>query len=318
MSKLKGLIKKNFPIAYEWYRHIKRIQYIYEIKRKKKMTTEEHRGWISNQYKKRIGSDMDWDNPTTYTGKMQWVKLYDNNPMRIMCTDKYKVRKWVVDNIGEEHLIPLLGVWDKFEDIDFHLLPEKFVLKTNHGSGTNIIVLNKKLLNLKTARLKINDWLRTDFGYKTLELHYSKIEPKIIAEEYIESRYRELQDYKFLCFDGKPEYCWVDMGRYSEHTRNVYDMNWKLQQWNQETYSHYKEPIPRPKNFDKMIEIATALSKGFPHVRVDLYNVEGKIYFGEMTFTNGGGFDRILPAEYNTMLGNLWDFSDYKSKLGAR
>lgn len=317
MLKLKSVLKKSFPVAFERYKHIKRIQSIYEIERKKKMTTEQHREWISNQYKKRIGCDMDWDNPTTYTEKMQWTKLYDNNPMRAICADKYMVRRWVIDKIGEEYLIPLIGVWNKFEDIDFNLLPEKFVLKTNHGSGTNIIVSDKKLLNLKTAQLKINDWLRTDFGYKTLELHYAQIEPKIIAEEYVESRFGELQDYKFLCFNGKPHYCWVDMGRYSEHTRNVYDLNWNLQPWNQETYEHYKEPIPRPENFDKMIEIATILSKGFPHVRVDLYNVEGKIYFGEMTFTNGGGFDRILPPEFNTELGDIWDFSEYKNKLGV-
>ena len=150
------------------------------------------------------------------------------------------------------------------------------------------------------------DWLSTDFGYKSLELHYSGIAPKIIAEEYIETEYGELQDYKFLCFGGKPYFCWVDMGRYSNHTRNVYDLNWELQPWNQEAYAHYEKPIPRPENFEKMIEIATILSQGFSHVRVDLYNVNGKIYFGEMTFTNGGGFDRILPTEYDRKLGDLW------------
>jgi len=312
MKKLKHMLKKNFPITFEWYKHIKRVHCIHEINQKKKMTIDQHKEWINSQYKKYIGCDMNWDNPTTYTEKMQWTKLHDNDPIRTRCTDKYLVRTWIAEKIGEEYLIPLLGVWDKFEDINFSLLPEKFVLKTNHGSGTNIIVKNKKRLDLKIVRLKINDWLRTDFGYKTLELHYGRIEAKIIAEEYVESKYGELQDYKFLCFNGKPEYCWVDMGRYSEHTRNVYDMNWELQPWNQEIFAHYKEPIPQPENFDEMIEIAAILSNGFPHVRVDLYNVEGKIYFGEMTFTNGGGFDRILPIEYNIKLGEMWDFSKYK------
>ena len=112
----------------------------------------------------------------------------------------------------------------------------------------------------------------------------------------------ELQDYKFLCFDGKPCFCWVDIGRYSNHTRNVYNMEWELQPWNQGTYAHYEKPIDKPKNFEKMIEVVEILASNFAHVRVDLYNVNGKIYFGEMTFTNGGGFDRILPVEYYIMI----------------
>ena len=160
---------------------------------------------------------------------------------------------------------------------------------------------------MKNTRRMFKDWLSTDFGYKSLELHYSGITPKILAEEYIETEYGELQDYKFLCFGGKPYYCWVDMGRYSNHTRNVYDLNWELQPWNQEAYAHYEKPIPRPENFEKMIEIATILAQSFSHVRVDLYNVNGKVYFGEMTFTNGGGYDRILPVEYDKKLGELWE-----------
>lgn len=307
MGVVKRKLKQWFPGAYEYYLHIQRRKCISEIERRKKLAMEEYQNEISKQYKYRIGHDIDWNNLVTYTEKMQWAKLYDNDPLKSELTDKYRVREWVAQKIGKGYLIGLLGAWDSFEEIDFSKLPDKFVLKTNHGSGTNLIVKNKKSLNMKNTRRMFKDWLSTDFGYKSLELHYSGITPKILAEEYIETEYGELQDYKFLCFGGKPYYCWVDMGRYSNHTRNVYDLNWELQPWNQEAYAHYEKPIPRPENFEKMIEIATILSQSFSHVRVDLYNVDGKVYFGEMTFTNGGGYDRILPVEYDKKLGELWE-----------
>lgn len=307
---IKSKLKKLLPFWYEIYLHMQRRLCILKIKKRKKLSSDEYKNEISKQYKQRIGRDIDWSNIETYTEKMQWSKLYDSGALKSDLTDKYKVRKWVADKIGEEYLIGLLGVWDSFDDIDFSTLPDKFVLKTNHGSGTNEIVRDKNKLDIKNTRRKFKDWLDTDFGYKSLELHYSAIVPKIIAEEYIESELGELQDYKFLCFDGEPHYCWVDMGRYTKHTRNVYDLNWELQPWNQETYSHYEKPIEKPENFEKMIELVRVLSQGFSHVRVDLYNVNGKIYFGEMTFTNGGGFDRIFPAEYDKKLGDLWQIQD--------
>lgn len=303
---IKQELKRRFPGLYEWYLHVQRRQCIMSIARRKKLSKSEYESEISKQYKQRIGHDIDWNNLTTYTEKMQWAKLYDNDPRKSELTDKYKVREWVEQKIGREYLIGLLGVWDSFDEIDFSKLPDRFVLKTNHGSGTNLIVKDKCSLNLRNARQKFKDWLDTDFGYKSLELHYSAITPKIIAEEYIETELGELQDYKFLCFDGQPYFCWVDMGRYSNHTRNVYNLEWELQPWNQETYPHYDKPIEKPENFEKMVEIAKVLAQDFAHVRVDLYNVDGRIYFGEMTFTNGGGFDRILPEEYDKALGDLW------------
>ena len=312
MSGLKTTLKKKCPGLLDLYRHYGRKKIIRMVNKRKKMSLEQIRFEIAKQYKSRIGSDLDWDNLNTYTEKMQWGKIYDKNPLRTTYADKYAVRQWVSETIGDEYLIPMLGVWDSFDEIDFDTLPERFVLKTNHGSGTNIIVKDKAKLNKKFAKRAFKDWLDTDFGYKSFELHYCDIKRKIIAEQYIESPYGELQDYKFLCFGGKPYFCWVDMGRYTDHTRNVYDLNWELQPWNQEHYAHYKEPIPKPENFDKMVEIATKLCQGFSHVRVDLYNVSGKIYFGEMTFTNGGGFDRILPTSYNRVLGDMWEIPEMK------
>ncbi len=303
---IKRKLKNSFPGLYEWYLHLQRRACISDIKRRKKLSKDKYEQEISEQYKQRIGRDINWDHLDTYTEKMQWAKLYDNDPRKSELTDKYKVREWIAQKIGPEYLIGLLGVWNSFDEIDFSQLPDKFVLKTNHGSGTNVIVKDKSSLNLKVTKQKFKDWLDTDFGYKSLELHYSDISPKIIAEEYIETEFGELQDYKFLCFDGQPYFCWVDMGRYSNHTRNVYNLDWELQPWNQEEYAHYEKPIDKPENFEKMVEIVKILAEDFAHVRVDLYNVNGKIYFGEMTFTNGGGFDRILPVEYDKKLGDMW------------
>ena len=266
-------------------------------------------------YKRAIGRKLNWKRPRAYTEKMQWAKFYDNSEIKTLLTDKYAVRDWIKEKIGEEFLIPIIGVWNKFSEIDFSKLPQQFVLKTNHGSGSVIIVKDKNKFNISEAEKKFNDWMNIDFAYATgFELHYSGINRKIIAEKYLETNIGELQDYKFLCFGGKPYFCWVDLDRFGKHTRNVYDLNWNLQPWNQYTYGNSNRPIPIPKNFEKMIEIATTLCQGFSHVRVDLYNLDGKIYFGEMTFTNGCGFDRIIPDEYDFELGKLWDINTIQRK----
>lgn len=273
-----------------------------------KQTLEEKKKAVSALYKDRIGRELDWDNLKTYTEKMQWEKLYDNNPMKVTLSDKYLVRSWVAKKIGEKYLIPLLGKWDSPSDINFNELPNQFVLKTNCGSGDIIIVRDKSKLSkhdIKVIKVQLAYYLKCDFGATSYELHYSMIKPCIIAEQFIPSSEKDLPDYKFLCFDGVVYYCWVDKGRYSNHSRHVYDTKWNFQQWNQ-MYEIKDIGIPKPRNFEVMLDIARSLSEGFSHVRVDLYNVEGKIYFGEMTFTNGSGFDLIHPYEADLYLGSLW------------
>lgn len=302
-----GKLKRCLPGLYDYYLHLKRKQKLKKISAIKKVPDDKYPEILGKLYEERIGHKLDWNNVQTYTEKMQWAKLYDKNPMKSQLADKYEVRKWVEEKIGADYLIPLLGVWERFDDIDFSGLPDRFVLKTNHGSGTNYIVRNKSQIKYKQVKRMFEDWLDTDYAFNTgFEMHYTDIKPLIIAEQYIEADHGQLQDYKFLCFDGAPYYCWVDMDRYTNHTRNVYNLNWELQPWNQEHYGTYKEPIPCPEGFDKMIELAKVLCKGFSHVRVDFYNVNGKIYFGEMTFTNGSGLDRIIPESYDRMLGDLW------------
>ncbi|MDD3205666.1 MAG: ATP-grasp fold amidoligase family protein [Lachnospiraceae bacterium] len=304
------IAKKKMPRLYDYYSHLQRVRTIKNIQKVKKLTFEQQLSEVGRLYKERIGHDLDWNNLKTYTEKMQWEKIYDKNPMKSVLADKYAVRSWVEKKIGNEYLIPVIGVWDQFDDIPFDELPNQFVIKTNHGTGTNVIVKDKSCFNRKRAKRMFDDWVKMDFGYTTgFELHYSDIKPKIVIEKYLETEYGELQDYKFICFDGKPYFCWVDMGRYSNHTRNVYDLDWKLQPWKQERYALYDKPIPKPKNFEKMIKLAENLADGFSHVRVDLYNVNGTIYFGEMTFTNGSGLDRIIPEEYDFILGNLWNIN---------
>ena len=305
---LREKISKNLKLKY-WLKGIQRKKIIYKMSRK---NINQLMQYDAELYEKRCGKLLDWNNLQSYTEKMQWEKLFDHDPKKITCTDKYAVRDWVAEMIGEEYLIPLLGVWDDANDIDFDSLPNQFVLKTNCSSGDVIIIRDKSVLTKKDIagyRAKLKYYLKMKFGYNTCELHYNDIKPKIVAEKLMSLSGKNLLDYKFFCFDGVPYFCWVDVGRYTQHRRrNFYDLNWNLQHWKQ-SYDNTEKEIDKPINFDKMIDIATKLSKGFSHVRVDLYNIDGKIYFGEMTFTSCSGFELIEPESANLMLGKLWNLN---------
>lgn len=304
LSKLKD--KNNFfygvYILKRYFNMKKKERYaksLNEIERKK---------YIEKNYYERFGKLLDWDSLEEYTEKMQLYKLDESTPIKTQLTDKLEVRNWVSEKIGNEYLIPLLGAWDTFNGIDFSELPSQFVLKTNNASNSNIIVKNKDDLNKFRAKLFLNMWLSVNFAYTTgFQMQYKNIKSKIIAEKYIVDKNDQLNDYKFLCFNGEVYYCWVDVDRYGERRRNIYDTEWNLQPWNQSHYVNSDEEIQKPKNFSKMIEIAKVLCEGFSHVRVDLYNVDGKIYFGEMTFTSGNGFSAISPEEYNLEIGKIWN-----------
>ena len=243
---------------------------------------------------------------------MQVEKILHKFPEKARLADKYLVREWVAEKIGEEYLVPLCGkgVYDNPKEIDFDALPVSFVIKTNAGSGDAVIVRNKAALSSKDIRriiAKLRYGLQFNYAWVGYEMHYADIQPKVLVEQFIECDEEDLPDYKFLCFDGKPVYCWVDKGRFHEHKRNVYDLDWNLQSWNQKNYGNYPGIIEKPQNFEKMTEIAATLAQGFQHVRVDLYNIHGRILFGEMTFTNGSGFEPIIPAEADYELGKLWN-----------
>ena len=254
-------------------------------------------------YREKTGDELNLDDPQTYNEKIQWLKLYDSTPIKTRLADKYLVRDWVTEKIGEEYLIPILGVWDSFDEIDFDTLPNQFALKTNHGSGWNYIVKDKSKLNIVVARKKFNQWLSRNFAFVAgFELHYMNIPPKIIAEQYIEEM-DQVYDYKFMCFDGVVKFIWVDTDRFTNHKRTLFTPTWKRMEerllW--PTADH---EIPKPKNLDKMLEFAEKLSQGFAHVRVDFYEVQGKLYFGEMTFTSSSGTEHAIPKEFEYTMGS--------------
>jgi len=307
---MKKAMKKNSQIG-KIYKIFRSYIWVLESKYYETKTKKQIENIVVRQYKKNSGQELNWDNLQTYNEKMQWAKLYENIPTKTKLADKYLVREWVKEKIGEEYLIPLKGVWDEFNEINFSKLPNKFVLKANHAAGTNIIVSDKSKFDKREAEILFGNWLKVNYAYfSSYQMQYENIEPKIIAEKYIQDSNGELNDYKFMCFNGEVYYCWIDIGRYSNRYRNVYDLNWNIQPWNIYPYSNTSYKIEKPKNYQEMIEIAKKLCQGFSHVRVDLYNVDGKIYFGEMTFTTTGGYKPIIPEKYNYILGDLWNLEE--------
>ena len=218
---------------------------------------------LKKWYKKRTGRELNLENPKSFNEKIQWLKLYDNSPLKTKLADKYLVREWIKENLGEEYLIPLLGVYDSFDEIDFDKLPDKFVLKANHGCAWNIIVKDKQKFDKKKAKKKFDKWMKRNYALKAgFEMQYKDIPPKIVAEAFIQDSKGELNDYKVLCFNGEPKFIWIDQGRFSNRTENIYDTEWNLQPFLL-TYENSKEEVPPPKNLETMIEFARKLSKDF-------------------------------------------------------
>lgn len=247
------------------------------------------------------------DNPKTFNEKLQWLKLYDRNPEYTNMVDKYEVKKYVADKIGEEYIIPTLGVWDKFEDIDFDKLPDQFVLKCTHDSGGLVICKDKSKLDIEKAGRKISNCLKHSFFWGMREWPYKDVKPRIIAEQYMvdESGY-ELKDYKFFCFDGKVKMLFISSDRADdgkETKTDFFDENFThLPVTKKGKVNADVKPVC-PKGFEKMKELAEILSQGIPHARIDFYNVSGKIYFGEITFFSGSGMVPFEPEEWDAKLG---------------
>lgn len=237
------------------------------------------------------------ENPEYFGEKIQWLKLYGNLEKYNDYVDKYKVREFVSNVIGEEYLIPLLGAYDKPEEIDYEKLPNQFVLKLNHGSGYNIIVKEKNKENINNINKKLNKWIKEDYYKIKKEYQYKNVKKKIVCEKYINDSKGELLDYKFFCFNGKPEFVKVDFDRFQNHKVNFYNSNWELLNLQETGWGNNKNKVDKPKNFSEMLEIGRKLSTKFQFVRVDLYNVDGKIYFGELTFTPASGKHSFTPLE---------------------
>lgn len=270
--------------------------------------------YLKYVFKEKTKEDLNLDNPQTFNEKLQWLKLYDRNPIYTKMVDKYEVREYVKEIIGEEYLIPCLGVYNSTKEIDFDKLPNQFVLKTTHDSGTIVICKDKKNFDKKAAIKKINKRLKRKYYYLWREWPYKNVKPRIIIEKYMEDKKQKvLNDYKFYCFDGQPRMMFVVVDRGKETKTNFYDMEFNKIDVSQ-TYPNFDKKINKPKQFDKMIELCKKLSKDIPHVRVDFYIINDKVYFGELTFFDAAGFDKFTPDKYDYILGKWIDISKIKKK----
>lgn len=263
--------------------------------------------YIKKEFKSKTNRSISFSKVVTFDEKIQWLKIYDNNNLKTKCADKYAVREYVSKKIGDKYLIPLLGKWDSFIDIDFNTLPDSFALKTNHGSGTNIIVKDKNSFDYKKASDKMNCWMKMNYAYMMgFELQYQNIKPCIIAEKYIQQLNGNLLDYKFHCFNGKMKFCQVIGNRdLINHTANqdFYDSDWNKLSFSEGTYPSFNQNLACPSTYNEMVKLAETLSEDFCYVRVDLYDIEGNIFFGELTFTPMSGFHpNWSPIETD----NLW------------
>lgn len=255
-------------------------------------------------YREHTGETLDLIDPKTYNHKLQWLKLYDATPQKTRLSDKYLVREWVRETIGEEYLTPLLGVWDSFDEIDFSSLPQRFVLKANHGSGWNLIVKDKDRLDMVEAKKQVDLWMKSNFAFFSgFEMQYLNVAPKIIAEEYLENNDENLYDYKVYCFDGKADCILFLSDRKSGVRKAFYDLNWNRLPF-MTAGRPMGEDVEKPQNLELLVQLAEKLSVGFPHVRVDFYVLnDGTIKFGEMTFTPASGKNAWYPPEQDRIYG---------------
>ena len=279
-------------------------KYLYKLN----LSDEKH---IKIEYKNIFGKDLNLENPQTFNEKLQWLKLNDRKDIYTTMVDKYESKKYVADLIGEEYIIPTLGIYDKFEDINFKDLPNQFVIKCTHDSGGLSICRDKRTFNIKEAKKKIEKSLKINFYRYHREWPYKNVKPRIIVEKYMEDTYNKeevgLIDYKFYCFNGEPEYLYVSQGLENHLTARItfFDKNFNKAKFRRNDYRAYDGDIKKPINFEKMKELARVLSKNMTFLRVDFYDLWGKIYFSELTFSPCGGLMIFEPNEYDKKLGDL-------------
>jgi len=260
-------------------------------------------------YLTRMGKRLNLKNPRTFNEKLQWLKLHNRKPEYTRMVDKYEAKKYVAEKIGEEYIIPTLGVWERFDDIDFDSLPDQFVLKCTHDSGGLVIVKNKSKLDRDAARNVIERCLKKQYYLQNREWPYKNVKPRIIAEKYmVDAISAELRDYKFFAFNGSVELMFIATDRGTDTRFDFYDSEFQhLSIVN--GYPNASKEIGKPANFEKMKLLAGQLSVGIPHLRVDFYEVNGKVYFGELTFFHWSGMVPFEPESWDLKLGELIDLS---------
>lgn len=265
-------------------------------------------------YRLALKKSLNLENPKTYNEKLQWLKLHDRKPEYTQMVDKCDAKKYVAERIGEEYIIPTYGVWNSFDEIDFDTLPDSFVLKCTHDCGGMVICKDKSKLDITAAKKKIKKALKRNYYSHGREWPYKNVKPRIIAEKYMEdSATAELRDYKFFCFGGEPKILFIVSQRQSENDEtkfDYFDMDFNHLSL---TNGHPNASVlpSKPQNFELMRELAEKLSAGIPQLRVDFYEVDGKVYFGELTFFNRSGVVTFYPEEWNYTLGEWIKLPDY-------
>lgn len=286
-------------------------------------------------FRRKMGYPLHLLHPQTFNEKLQWLKLYDRRPEYTRMADKYEVKEYVADLIGREHIIPTLGVWDSFDEIDFDKLPDCFVLKCTHDSGSVMVCRDRKAFDMDLAREKICRGLGKNYFYYGREWPYKDIKPRVLAEEYLEDSeeisgisykgssnmeqegYRKgLKDYKFYCFNGKPGFIYVSQGLEDHATAriNFLNMEWEKTDFQRADYKEFDTLPPKPACFQQMIGLAERLAGNIPFVRVDFYEVNKKVYFGEFTFSPGNGMTKLQPEEWDRKLGDFIVLPSAKNK----
>lgn len=262
--------------------------------------------YLKLNYWSRMGIKPNLTNPKTFNEKLQWLKLHDRKPEYVIMVDKYAVRKYIADTIGDEYLIPLLGVWDNPDDIDFDVLPNQFVLKCNHNSGLGMCICKDKgKLNIEKVKAELRKGLNQDYYLTCREWPYKNVKRRIIAEKYMSDEGKEeLSDYKVLCFNGEPKIVEVHKGRFNgQHTQDCYDEFWNKTNIAQYDLPNTEEIIPKPAFLDEMLYLSKLLSKNLIHVRVDWYFTNNRLYFGELTFFDGSGYN-LFCGDADELLGS--------------
>ena len=279
------------------------------------------KSFLSLTYKVHFGHKINWENPSTFNEKLQWLKINNRNPQYIKLVDKYEVKNYVSEIIGDKYIIPTLGVWDRVEDVPFEDLPDQYVIKCTHDSGSVCICSDKKTFDMGGAKIKLSKGLKKNLFHWGREWPYKGVKPRIIAEEYLSDNRKEgqntisdLKDYKLMCFNGKVQCSFVCSRRFTGEGLRVtfYDRDWNIMPF-ERGYPKEEVPCMKPKSYDTMVQMAEKLSSDIPFVRVDFYEVAGKPYFGELTFFPGNGVERFKPEVWDYKLGQLIDLKSVKT-----
>lgn len=267
---------------------------------------------VKKSFRKAMHYELNLDSPKSFSEKMNWYKLRIRDPLMQQCADKVEVREFVRSKGYGDTLNIQYGVYNNGSEVNIDELPERFVLKASHGSHMNVIVKDKDAINWHQQKMLMNSWVKQDWGWSGREWVYKGMKRRIIAEKYLEDESGELRDYKFFCFNGVPKFVQVELGRFGNaNRRNYYDMEWNLMPFERANVpSDRSINLLMPENFEVMIEMAKNLSEPFQFVRVDLYNVRGKVYFGELTFFNAGGFFATNPPEWDRKIGDYWTLEE--------